>query len=55
MRVLENARNLFGKLKRFLQRDEFDCEDCERRDQCGLPPDKECIDRLEQIARKKAN
>jgi len=31
--------------------DEFTCGECERRDRCGLPPDKTCIVKVMQIAR----
>jgi hypothetical protein len=35
-----------------LRRDSnFNCGDCERSDRCGLPPNKTCIVRTEQIAR----
>jgi hypothetical protein len=29
---------------------EFECSDCERRERCGLPPDKNCVVKAAQIA-----
>jgi len=29
---------------------DFECGDCDRRDRCGLPPDRDCIVKAAQIA-----
>jgi hypothetical protein len=31
---------------------EFECSDCERRERCGLPPDRNCVVKAAQIARE---
>ncbi len=55
MRAIEMFRTSFSKLADFLatlrQESDFTCADCERWERCGLPPDKDCIVRLAQIAR----
>jgi hypothetical protein len=33
---------------------EFSCGDCKRVHQCGLPPDRECLVRIIQVADKEA-
>ena len=35
----------------FVRGPEFSCGDCERNARCGLPPHKECLARVAQIAR----
>ncbi len=46
---------LFTKLAGFFammrRSADFTCGDCDRWEHCGLPPNKDCIHRLEQIAR----
>ena len=55
MRTLEAVPTIFAKFAGIIAKlgrePEFTCGDCERREQCGLPPSDLCIIRAEQIAR----
>jgi hypothetical protein len=58
MRTLDQFRKYFAKIANFsaagpLPR--FNCGDCERNAQCGLPPHDGCVERLTQIARDGTN
>lgn len=47
------TRSLWGRIAGFFsasrREDEFVCGDCERWEQCGLKPDKQCIARAAQL------
>lgn len=50
----EPIQKMFSALARFLAPQtspKFNCGDCERNEQCGLPPHDDCTFRLLQIAR----
>ena len=56
MRALNRIREAFAGLggtiaafRRQAEWDNFQCGDCERREQCGLPPDKNCVVKAAQI------
>jgi hypothetical protein len=58
MRALNRIREAFAELpgtiaafRRQAEWDNFQCGDCERREQCGLPPDKNCVVKAAQIER----
>ena len=58
MRALNRIRETFAELtgaiaafRRQAEWDSFQCGDCERREQCGLPPDKSCVVKAAQIER----
>ena len=54
MSKTEPFRELFRALTSYLApqtSSQFNCGDCERNEQCGLPPHDDCTDRLLQIAR----
>jgi hypothetical protein len=59
MATLDTIREKFARfanaiavLRQRAAWDEFECSDCERRDRCGLPPDKNCVIKAAQIARE---
>jgi hypothetical protein len=54
MRTLDIIRRVFrNRIARtsWTWRSDFTCGDCERREQCSLPPHDDCVHRAEQIAR----
>jgi hypothetical protein len=53
MRTFDAARAVFAKLTALLARPEreFFCPECERREQCALPPDNRCVVMAAQIER----
>jgi hypothetical protein len=58
MRALNSIRTKFAALadtiaavRRRAEWDDFQCGDCERREQCGLPPDKNCVVKAAQLER----
>jgi hypothetical protein len=55
MRLFDAARAVFAKLTALIararQRPEFFCAECERREQCALPPDNRCVVMAAQIER----
>ena len=54
MRAVGAVQGVIAKLAALIlrpQKSEFVCGECERWQRCGLPPDKRCIVRAEQIAR----
>jgi len=58
MSKTEPFRKLFSAFAGFLaprKPAQFNCGDCERNEQCGLPPHDDCTDRLLQIARDGEN
>jgi hypothetical protein len=53
MRTLDQFRKNFATIANFVAArplPRFNCGDCERNAQCGLPPHDDCIERLTQIA-----
>ena len=54
MRIHDQFQTIFRAIAHFvapLPSPRFDCGDCERNAQCGLPPHDDCVERLAQIAR----
>lgn len=54
MSKTEPFRKLIKALASYLPQQkspQFSCGDCERNEQCGLPPHDDCTERLLQIAR----
>ena len=55
MRVFDAARAAIAKLTALItqagQGPEFFCAECERREQCALPPDNRCVVMAAQIER----
>ena len=54
MSKIESFRELSKALVSYLapqKTPQFSCGDCERNEQCGLPPHEDCTERLLQIAR----
>jgi hypothetical protein len=51
MRALHVIPRICLKWIGSLQRPRFECGQCERRQRCGLPPNKDCVTRAMQIAR----
>jgi hypothetical protein len=54
MNKIEPFRKLINVLASYLPQQkaaQFSCGDCERNEQCGLPPHDDCTERLLQIAR----
>ena len=53
MRITDSIRDLCSGLAAFIARvsrgDEFTCSDCERWEQCGLPPNENCVFRAAQL------
>ncbi len=56
MRILDTTRRAAGKLARVIAGPPplsgFICGECERWRSCGLPPSKNCVVMLEQMARE---
>jgi hypothetical protein len=54
MRMIDPIRGprsgLYGLLTRLGGGEEFACGDCERWEQCGLPPNEDCIFKAAQLA-----
>jgi hypothetical protein len=54
MGVLETIRDMLLILAKSIvgrsRPTEFSCGDCNRRDQCGLPPHRDCVVMAEQLA-----
>ena len=44
--------NAIAELRQRAAWAEFECGDCERRDRCGLPPDRNCVVKAAQIAER---
>jgi hypothetical protein len=58
MRTLDQFRKKFAAIANFVAAGplrHFNCGDCERNAQCGLPPHDDCVERLTQIARDGEN
>ncbi len=53
MRALETAHDIFSKFAHFIarRRPAFECGDCERAEQCGLPPSDTCVVMAAQLER----
>jgi len=55
MRTLDEIKTVFAAIAdRFAavrRTSRFTCGDCERNEQCGLPPDGECVVKAAQLAR----
>ena len=52
--MFTKIRTFFSATASFLERrplSRFSCGDCDRNEQCGLPPHDDCVFRLMQIAR----
>lgn len=57
MRALDGIQRMFGtiaaRIAAVRRGSQFSCGDCERNEQCGLPPgDNKCVVKAEQIARE---
>lgn len=58
MSKIEPFRKLFRVLASFLAASkppQFSCGDCERNEECGLPPHDDCAEKLLQISRDGEN
>ena len=58
MLTREPIRKILTAIENFIsprQLSPFDCGDCERNAQCGLPPHDDCVKKLTQMARDGEN